>query len=290
MMLPRQLTILGVGLLGGSIGLSLRSVAPDCKIVGYGHRKSTLDAALACGAIDVAVDDAGKAVRDADLVILCTPVGLLEEYLGKIASALPPDCLVTDVGSTKRSVVAAGKRLLGGGKFIGSHPIAGSEKRGIEYARADLFRNALCIITPTTEDLRTTPQAVDRVEEFWKLLQMRTMRLDADVHDRLLADVSHLPHVLAAALVSIQTQQGISLCGKGFIDTTRIASGDGGLWRDILVDNADNLRKSIKRLKGQLTQLDAMLKSENGEQLRAWLEAAAQTRQKLVEQKLKELE
>lgn len=156
-MSPKRLAILGVGLLGGSLGLAVRSVLKDCVVVGYGHRRSTLDAALENGAIDEAFDDVRQAVEAADLVVLCTPVGLFRDLLAQIATSLQPGTVVTDVGSTKRSVVALAKELLPASvRFIGSHPIAGSEKRGVEFARADLFRNALCLTTPTAD---TDPSA-----------------------------------------------------------------------------------------------------------------------------------
>jgi prephenate dehydrogenase len=283
----RQLTIVGVGLLGGSIGLAVRGAIPGCRIIGCGHRRQTLDRALEMGAIDEAQLEPTAAVSGSDLVILCTPIGLFESLLKQIANSLEPGCIVTDVGSTKRSVAgAAGLILPDAVDFVPSHPIAGSEKRGVEFARADLFRHGLCILTPTA---KTRPAALDRIEQFWKSLGMRTMRLDPATHDRLLADVSHLPHLLAAALVSMQEESALDLCGKGFLDTTRIAGGDGALWRDIFVDNADNLRAGVGRLVAQLAKVQALLESGNSEALKDWLDAAAQRRQKLLEQKLREM-
>src|SRR4051812_17963924 len=170
-MQPKRLSILGVGLLGGSIGLAVRSMVRSCRVVGYAHRAATLRSALDLGAIDDGYDDPAAAVRGADLVILCTPVGLLCELLDRIAPALDPGAIVTDVGSTKRSVVAHGGKLLAAGnasgRFVGSHPMAGSEKRGVQYAQADLFRDALCITTP---DESTDVDALAQVESFWRLL------------------------------------------------------------------------------------------------------------------------
>jgi prephenate dehydrogenase len=194
-----RLSILGVGLLGGSIGLAVKSVASDCKVIGYGHRRTTLDTALSTGAIDEGYDDIASAVRDADLVILCTPVGLFDSLLAELAPHLKPGALITDVGSTKRSIVRSAERLMPAhAHFIGSHPMAGSEKRGVEFARTDLFRQAICITTPTP---RTSADALERIEGFWRELGMRLIRLSPQEHDRLLAEVSHLPHALAAAMV-----------------------------------------------------------------------------------------
>jgi prephenate dehydrogenase len=286
-MVPRQVTILGVGLLGGSIGLALRSSAGKARIIGYGHRRSTLEKAMEIGAIDALELDPAAACKGSDLVILCTPVGIFEELMKRIAPALSPGAIVTDVGSTKRSIVRlAEKALPAGVEFVASHPIAGSEKRGVEFSRADLFANQLCILTPTPA---TGGEAVRKIEQFWRSLGMRTTRLSAEDHDRLLADVSHLPHLLAAALVAMQEDAGLDLCGKGFLDTTRIAGGDGGLWRDIFFDNADNLKDGIRRLQAQLASVEKMIDSGSGEALRAWLDAAAERRQKVLEQKLREL-
>jgi prephenate dehydrogenase len=282
-----RLSIIGVGLLGGSIGLALRSVLNDCEIVGYGHRLETLERARQVGAIDRGTGDLKAAVEGSDLIILCTPVGLFGDILAGMAGGVKPGALVTDVGSTKASIVAAADRSLPAGvRFVGSHPMAGSEKRGVEFARADLFQNALCILTPTE---RTDPKAVADVEAFWERLGMRTCRMGPDAHDAALAEVSHLPHALAAALVSMQSPAAMELAGKGFLDTTRIAGGDGGLWRDIFQDNAANTRAAIGRLRSQLDEFERLLEPGRGEELRRWLDAAADKRSKLLQQKLREV-
>ena len=282
-----RVSILGVGLLGGSIGLAIRSRTTDCKIAGYGHRLSTLETAMKIGAIDEAYPSPADAVQGADLVILCTPVGLLEEMLRQIGPHLQPGAIVTDVGSTKRSVVQAADQILQKtAHFVGSHPMAGSEKRGVEYARTDLFENATCILTPTAN---TDAGALETVDRFWQSLGMRTTQLSPEAHDRHLADVSHLPHALAAALVMMQNDAAIPLAGKGFLDATRIAGGDGALWRDILHDNADNMRASLQRLRQELEKLSTLLAPEHAAELENWLNAAAQKRDVLLQQKLREM-
>lgn len=279
-----RLAILGVGLLGGSLGMAAKA-ALGCEVVGYGHRRETLDKALENGAIDRAESDPRKAVRGCDLVVLCTPVGVFEGLIGAIGGGVGRSAIVTDVGSTKRSVVALGEKAFGG-RFVGSHPMAGSEKRGVEFARADLFVNATCIVTPTP---RTDPAAARTVEAFWSALRMRVVSLGPEEHDRRLADVSHLPHAVAAALVAMQEDESLGLCGKGFIDATRIAGGDGGLWRDILLDNADQVKQGLARLRTALAGLEALLDRRDGRALAEWLDAAAARRQRLVEEKLREL-
>jgi cyclohexadieny/prephenate dehydrogenase len=278
-MQPRRLSILGVGLLGGSIGLAVRSKLNACAVAGYGHRRSTLEAARAIGAVDEVYDSPAAAVRGADLVILCTPVGTFPDLLRQIAPALADGAVVTDVGSTKASVVeAAGKLLPPRVSFVGSHPMAGSEKRGVEFARADLLAGALCIVTP---DGASDPDAVERVESFWRRLEMRTARVSPAEHDRRLADVSHLPHALAAALIRMQEDASFTLAGRGFADTTRIAAGDAGLWRDILLDNRANVIDGIERLGEQLALLATALRAGDGDAVKGWLDSAAQRRARL---------
>jgi prephenate dehydrogenase len=282
-----RVSILGVGLLGGSIGLAARSRLSNCTIAGYGHRRPSLDKALEIGAIDEGYDTAAAAVQHADLVILCTPVGLLPEMLRQISPALPPNAIVTDVGSTKQTVVAAAEQILPPTvHFVGSHPMAGSEKRGIEYARTDMLENATCIITPTKI---TNAAALTTVDEFWRSLGMHTTQLSPEQHDRHLADISHLPHALAAALVTMQSDAALPLAGKGFLDATRIAGGDGGLWRDILQDNCANMLASLRRLQAQLAHLTTLLAPEKHAELEAWLNAAASRRDHLLQQKLHEV-
>lgn len=272
----QRLSIIGVGLLGGSIGLAVKSKSSHCSIMGYGHRPATLLRARERGAIDQIETNAAQAARDADLVILCTPVGVFPHILAQIAPILKEGAIITDVGSTKRSVVRwAAESLPKSVHFIGSHPMAGSEKQGIEAARSDLFEKALCITTPNSA---TNSDALGRLESFWQELGMRTTRLSADDHDRMLAEVSHLPHMVAAALVAMQSDQALPLAGKGFLDATRIAGGDGALWRDILLDNVDNLRGVLGRLRSQLDRLEQMLNPQQSEELRQWLDHAANKR------------
>ena len=273
---PRRLSILGVGLLGGSIGLAVKSKISSCSVAGYGHRRSTLEAALARGAVDEVYDSPAAAVRGADLVILCTPVGTFPELLGQIAGELADGAVVTDVGSTKASVVeAAGKLLPARVRFVGSHPMAGSEKRGVEFARADLLAGALCIVTP---DERSDADAVAGVESFWRRLGMVTTRVSPPEHDRRLADVSHLPHAVAAALIRMQDEASLALAGRGFADATRIAAGDAALWRDILMDNRANVLAGIERFGEELAGLASALRAGDGDAVKTWLGAAAEQR------------
>jgi prephenate dehydrogenase len=228
------------------------------------------------------------AAKGADLVILCTPVGLFDRIMAEIASELPDHAVVTDVGSTKRTVVQSSSSVLRHpAQFVGSHPMAGSEKRGVEFARADLFRGARCILTPTAD---TNPAALETVDSFWQKLGMTTTRMSPDEHDRLVCDISHLPHALAAALVAMQSDAALPLAGQGFLDSTRIAAGDGTLWRDILQDNRDNLTDSITRFRAQLDVVLKLLDPAKRDELAKWLDASADRRRALLAEKLRELD
>jgi prephenate dehydrogenase len=270
----KRISILGVGLMGGSLGLACRKA--DLHVTGYSPKPNELRLAKERGAIDDAAVDAVEAVADADLVILCTPIGVFAKLLSSIATALKPGAIVTDVGSTKRSVVKLAEQLLPSVvRFVGSHPMAGGEKHGIENARADLLTGALCIVTVTDS---TDANAIEKVEYFWQLLKIRTVRMTPQVHDELTADISHLPHAIAASLVRIQSPEALQLAARGFLDTTRIASGDPALWTDILLENRDNLRSGIVDLQNDLQQLLNHLDTNNTAAVRQWLTTAAEVR------------
>lgn len=283
----QRVAILGVGLLGGSIGLAMKAAGMPARVIGYGHRRETLERALQMGAIDESQPELIAATRDADLVILCTPVGLFESLLKQTSASLKDAAVVTDVGSTKSTIVRVAEHTLPKNvHFIGSHPMAGSEKRGVEFARADLFQGARCILTPTAATDQNTTQ---RVDEFWQAVGMRTVRMSPQDHDRLVCDVSHLPHAVAAALVALQSDESLALAGKGFLDSTRIAGGDGAIWRDIFIDNRANLANSVQQLKSRLDHLLTMLEPGKRDDLRKWLDDVAARRTKLAADKLREL-
>jgi prephenate dehydrogenase len=278
-MTMKRLSILGVGLLGGSLAMAVRNAVTGCRIVGYGPRPENLKAALDRGILDEIHENPADAVKEADWVVICTPVGTFGELISKISPALKADAIVTDVGSTKRSIVAAAAGLPHPGHFVGSHPMAGSEKRGVEHAAGDLFQGALCIVTPTPA---TDRAVLTQVEDFWRTIGMRTQRMTPEDHDARVALASHLPHALAAALMRLQTPDSLAVAGRGLSDTTRIAAGDGGLWRDIFIDNKDNLRRGIEQLRGQLDQLLAAFDQNDADAVRKWLNEAAEKREGLV--------
>ena len=269
--------ILGLGLLGGSISLTARRKGIVSRVIGWSHRDTTRLSALEKKVIDECQPTPQEAVKTADLVIICTPVGVMPQVLEMIAPALKPGARVTDVGSTKRSVVAAAERLLHpANPFVGSHPMAGSERSGIGAADDKLVEGRLCILTPNE---RTDPTTLAEIEEFWTDLGMRTTKLSPGEHDRLLADVSHLPHLIAAAIVAIQEDRAIDVAGPGFRDVTRIAAGDAGLWRDIFMDNKESVIRSLDRMLASLRDYRTALQANDGAKMEAMLAAAAKRRQ-----------
>jgi prephenate dehydrogenase len=278
-----QVTIIGVGLIGGSLGLALKKAGLARTIVGVGHRQTSLDAARTCGAADRTTLSATEGVRQSDLVVLATPVSLFEETLRQIAPALPRAAVVIDVGSTKAAVVPAMESLMPDGcAFVGCHPVAGSEQRGIAHARADLFAGAACVVTPTE---RTPPDALGRVVRTWAKLGMTVRLLAPAEHDRLLAEVSHLPHVVAAALVRAVGAEAESLAGPGWADTTRVASGDAALWRDILMSNAAEVATAIEKFQGVLAEFSTVLRRRDAPSLEGLLAEAKARRDRRVRHK-----
>ena len=240
-----QVTIIGTGLIGGSLGLALKEAGAAGRVVGVGHRQGTLDLAVRRGAVDAGTLDPAEGVAGSDLVVLATAVGLFERVVRDVAGALAAGAVVIDVGSTKARVVRTLDPLMAEGRtFVGCHPIAGSEKRGIAHANAGLFRGATCVVTPTDA---TPAEAVERVTATWEAVGMTVLAMTPQDHDRLLAESSHLPHVAAAALVRTLGEGAEPLVGTGWTGTTRIASGDPVVWRDILTTNADAVAQAVAR-------------------------------------------
>lgn len=251
----RPVAIFGVGLIGASIGLAIRRLDPAIEIVGIGRREESLSRALAAGAIDRFTTRPREGLEGAGLVFLCAPVGTVVSCLGEGMPGLEPDALVTDACSTKRRVVEAARRLPRPGRFVGGHPIAGSERSGPDAAREDLFPGRPVILTPTGE---TEPQALEAVRRFWIALGSRVFCLEPAEHDRILALTSHLPHLLASAMSSMvgrrRDRDTMDCLGSGFRDLTRIAAGDPVLWREIMATNADNLAGLLEDLGGVLAR------------------------------------
>jgi prephenate dehydrogenase len=275
----RQVAVVGVGLLGASLGLALKRRGLAQHIIGVGRVGSpALRIALERQAIDAGATDLLTAVADCDLVVLCTPVRQVLAQLRVIAGALAPGALVTDVGSTKRVIVEQAREVMPAqAVFVGAHPMAGSEKRGPEHARAELFDDALCLICP---DTHTPGAAVARIEALWRGVGMRTHCMPAGLHDRWVALVSHLPHAVATSLVlAAQAQpEALRAAAGGFVDTTRIAAGDIDMWLDILLTNRDEVGAAIGELQAHLGRLRAALADSDEGALRTHLAQAKAAR------------
>ncbi|HLJ96929.1 MAG TPA: prephenate dehydrogenase/arogenate dehydrogenase family protein [Gemmataceae bacterium] len=255
------LTIVGVGLIGGSIGLAAKRRKLAEWVLGSGRRQASLNQALAVGAIDEDSLDLAAAVQQAEVAVFCTPVDQIAGQVLASASGCAAGTLLTDAGSTKAEIVRSVEgRLPQGVAFVGSHPLAGSEKRGAEHADADLFQNRLAIVTQTPA---TDRLAVERTSTFWRALGCRVQVMDPQEHDQALAITSHLPHLLAAALAGILPPELHELTASGFRDTTRIAAGDPSLWTAIFAQNRPALLAALQRLEEQLTLFREALTVEN---------------------------
>jgi prephenate dehydrogenase len=275
----KHVTIIGVGLLGGSIGLALKARRPRVVVAGVGRRQGSLDAALKLKAIDTAHLEAAEAVRKTDLVILATPIGRFSPYLQSLAPLLPASAVVTDVGSTKSSVVRIAERILGPRRFLGSHPMAGSEQAGVAHARADLLRGATCVLTPTA---RTPAALLGRLDRFWRSLGMRVARMSPASHDRAVAAVSHLPHAVAGLLMMLPRTDDLKVIGPGFRDMTRLCGGEPGMWRDVFMTNRGNLLAAIDRLDESLMELRDLIEVGDGERIESFFAKARLRRQTLM--------
>jgi prephenate dehydrogenase len=279
-----RLAIVGVGLLGGSVAKAVRAQAMAREIVGIGRDMSRMAPALRDGVLDRATTDVAEGVANAERVVLAAPVLTNETLLARVWQAAPAGAVLTDVGSTKRGIVAVAERLTLGRPevhFIGSHPMAGSEKAGYAVARVDLFQGATVVVTPTESSDAGVAKGVG---EFWAALGARVVVLDPATHDRAVAAISHLPHVAAWALVDAVARfepDAFSIAARGFKDTTRIAASDPDVWREILLDNREAVRGSLAAFRGALDDLEALIDSGDGVALTAFLARMKTARERL---------
>jgi prephenate dehydrogenase len=279
----RQLSIVGVGLLGGSVAKAARSGGLARRIVGVGRDPERLRPAVDDGTLDTAVTDLEAGVREADVILLAAPVLAIEGLLERVWGAAANGAVITDVGSTKRNIVRAAERLavtrpLG---FVGSHPLAGSEQAGYRVARADLFRGATVVVTPTE---KTELAALKTTTELWEALGARVTSLDPETHDRTVAAISHLPHLIACALVdgAGRVEPGaLELAARGFRDTTRIAGGDPDMWTEIFLANRDALTAGIEAFRQALGDLQRVIDAGRADALRAELARIKAIREQL---------
>lgn len=259
----RKVTIVGVGLLGGSLGQALKKRQLADEVVGYVRRVASIAECKKANAVDSSTTDLHDAVKDADLVVLCTPLAQMIPLFKEMRSSIKRGAIITDVGSVKTPVVKRLEPLVtkAGAHFIGSHPMAGAEKTGVTAARESLFENAVCVVTPTR---KSNQAALKKTEQLWKAVGGRVMRLTPELHDELVSRSSHLPHVAAATLANLvldpkHPKSQPMLCANGFRDTTRIASGSPEMWRDIAVANRKNLSKALDAFIRELKEFQRTL-------------------------------
>jgi len=270
-----KIGILGVGLIGGSVGLAVKSLYPDCIVVGIGQRPERLAVARQLGAVDEYTTSIQAGVAGCELVIVGTPVNLVVERVLQVIGASDGAILVTDVGSTKQAICAALDKEMpfaNGCSFLGGHPIAGSEKSGVEAATVSLFEQRLVVLTPTS---KTPPNATATLQRFWESLGARVACMKPEEHDAVFARTSHLPHAISATLAAMTDYERLrTFLGTGFESVARLAGGDPNIWRDIFMTNRDALCKAITDYEGMLKQLHDALSDNDADAVFRFLEQA----------------
>ena len=266
-----RVAVIGLGLLGGSVALAVRACVPGARVTGFDASIETRVRARELGLADAIAETAGDAVREADLVVLCVPVGAMAEAGRAIAADLPPHAVVTDVGSSKASVARALAEALPHHAVIPAHPVAGTEQSGPDAGFATLFRNRWCIVTPPAD---ADPALVARVAAFWEALGARVETMDAEHHDRVLAVTSHLPHLIAYTIVGtasdleeVTQSEVIKYSAGGFRDFTRIAASDPTMWRDVFLNNREAVLEMLQRFTEDLTELQKAIRKGDGDAL-----------------------
>ena len=253
MRLFNKVAIIGTGLIGGSMALAIKKKCLAHQIIGVSRHKNTLIWGKKSRVIDKGSQDL-SIIQDADLVVLATPVNTILKLAGIILKFIRKDSIVTDVGSTKKEIVSKLSKIFP--NYVGSHPLAGSEKRGLVNASTDIFKNSLCILTPAKN---TNPKALKKIKDLWNRLGARVIFLSPDTHDRILSFVSHLPHVIAFSLIDIVPDKYLKFGATGLKDTTRIALSDSRLWVDILLSNRENMLKSIEHFENNLSRIKSAI-------------------------------
>jgi prephenate dehydrogenase len=285
-----RLCIIGVGLIGGSIARAARQHGLSNSIVGYGRQQDlqNLETAKLLAVIDDYTLDIEQALKDADCIVIATPVGTIEPILGLLKPFWSEQAVYTDVGSTKGNVIAAAERIFGAvpDNLVPAHPIAGAEQSGVEAAVGDLFLNKRLIITPVSN---TKPEALQKIQRFWEQLGSTVSVMDVNHHDAVLAATSHLPHILAFALVDMlghkdEQSEIFKYAAGGFRDFTRIASSDPTMWLDICLANKNEIIPLIQQLKEELDKIERTLKNNDSRQLFETFTYAGNARQRFLDQ------
>ena len=276
-----QITIVGLGLIGGSLGMAIRRKRLARRVVGLSRADATIAKAKRAGAIDAGTTRGREAVREADLVVLATPVDLIVREATRLAAWMAPGSVLSDVGSSKGQIVRALRRGLPRGvSFVGAHPLAGSEKHGIEAADPALFEGSACILTPIRG---TDPRAVARVRALWQAVGRRVVTMTPERHDQLLAAVSHLPHLLAFSLIESTPASALPLAPRSFLEATRVAKSDPDLWDDILLSNRNAILAGMTRFDARWQRFRRLLTQRHRRSLGRVLQHAQAIRQTLAD-------
>lgn len=275
MRLFKRIAIVGTGLIGGSLAMVIKKKRLADEVIGVSRHKKSLSLARRKRIIDRGSQDI-RIIAQADLVVLATPVKTILQLADKISRIVKKDCVVTDVGSTKEEIVLRLDKLFP--NYVGSHPLAGSEKRSITHAKSDLFADSLCIITPTRN---TNEPALKKVTAFWTKVGAKTILLSPFEHDRILAFVSHLPHAIAFSLIASVPKSYFRFAASGLKDSTRIAASDSVIWEDIFLSNRKNILKTIETFEARMRALKSALKAKNKSELYKILKLAKTKRESL---------
>lgn len=285
----KRVSIIGLGLMGGSLGLALKAHGSKVTVHGYTRSPERRTIALQRGAVDAVFGTPGEAVEGADIVVYCAPILAIPRLVRETLPSLKRGALLTDVGSTKSFLVREIGRIARGMSvtFVGSHPIAGSELQGIEAAREDLYKGATVVVTP---DRKTPKPAVKQIELFWKGMGADVCRMNPDDHDHILARTSHLPHLVAALLATTvgrgrETKKIARYCGAGFRDTSRVAEGGPDIWGDILKTNSLAVADELKAYRDQVDDLVDQLARGQFVQVQRFLEKGRSVRRTLLQKK-----
>ncbi len=278
--LYNKVTIGGVGLMGGSLGMALKKKGLAKEVVGWGRNESRLAAARELGAIDRGTLDMGEALSGTDLLVFATPIGVTSRIAPEWFSAAPPDCMITDMISVKGTVVNDLTGLAGPRRYYASsHPLCGSDETGVAAARADLFEGRLCLITTLP---KTKKRAIGEVQNLWQALGMRVLAMAPTRHDQVVAAVSHLPLLLASALINqIGDEKLLRFSGTGLLDATRIAGSSPAMWAEIITENKKSVLEEIERMLETLMLVKQHVKSGDPARIKVWLQQASRRRRKM---------
>lgn len=284
----RNVAIIGLGLLGGSIGLAVRERAPEITTTGFDANPHVRATALDRGLVDTVCESPAEAVADADLVILCVPVGAMEDAALSIADIVPETAIISDVGSSKTGLADVLSKALPGLRIIPAHPVAGTEQSGPEAGFASLFANRWCILTPPED---ASQEAVDALSAFWAGLGARIEIMDAEHHDLVLAVTSHIPHLIAFTIVGtasdledVTRSEVIKYSAGGFRDFTRIAASDPVMWRDVFLSNKTAVLEMLGRFTEDLTALQRAIRSGDGDALHDLFSRTRAIRRSIIEE------